>query len=119
MVVSVAERMVNVQQQEIPTEVQPMIPFLDWVKTQQGEVYEQVLGAVATISMVLENRLLIETPTFRGPDLWVMRDAAVTLKQMAQAAGFADAAMFCAGTEEYATTSIAVLEAVVGKLDEW
>lgn len=107
------------QQQEIPTEVQPIIPFLDWVKTQQGEVYEQVLVAVATIQMVLDNRLLVETSTFRGPDIWSMRDAAVQLKQMAQAAGFPDAVTFCASTEEYANTTITFLEAILGKPSTW
>lgn len=96
-----------------------MIPFLDWVKTQPEEVYMQAVTAVVTISMVLENQLLLETPTFRGPDAWAMRDAAVTLKQMAQAAGFADAVTFCEGTEEYANASIAVFEAIVGPPSEW
>ena len=102
------------QHDEIPTEVQPMIPFLDWVKTQPQEMYEQAVTAVATIHMVLDNRLLVETPAFRGPDLWAMRDAAVLLKEMARMAGFADAATFCEGTIEHATTSITLLEAVVG-----
>ena len=49
LVVSVAERMANVQQQEIPIEVQPILPFLDWVKMQQGEVYAQAVVAITTI----------------------------------------------------------------------
>ena len=107
------------QQQEIPTEVQPILPFLDWVKTQQGEVYEQAVTAIATIQMVLGNRLIVETTTFRGPDVWAMRDAAVQLKQMAQTAGFPDAVAFCAGTEEYANTTLTFLEAIIGKPHEW
>ena len=96
-----------------------MIPFLDWVKTQPREVYAQAATAVATIQMVLGNQLIVETTTFRGPDMWAMRDAAVTLKKMAHAAGFPDAVAFCASTEEYANTTLAFLESIIGKPHEW
>ena len=107
------------QQQEIPIEVQPILPFLDWVKMQQGEVYEQAVVAITTIQMVLGNQLIVETTVFRGPDVWAMRDAAVTLKKMAHVAGFPDAVTFCANTEKYANTTITFLEAIIGKPHEW
>ena len=69
--------------------------------------------------MVLGNQLIVETTVFRGPDVWAMRDAAVTLKKMAHAAGFPDAVTFCASTEEYANTTITFLEAIIGKPHEW
>jgi len=119
LVASVAERMWSVQQQEIPIEVQPILPFLDWVKMQQGEVYEQAIVAITTIQMVLGNQLIVETTVFRGPDVWAMRDAAVTLKKMAHGAGFPDAVTFCANTEKYANTTITFLEAIIGKPHEW
>jgi hypothetical protein len=93
-----------------------MEPFLEWVRGQGDEFCQQVARHIEVVIAVQENRLLVHTPQFTAPDLWAMAHAAGTLRDMALAGGFPEAAQYCEETRQEADEMIAVIERTVGEV---
>jgi hypothetical protein len=87
-----------------------MLPFLDWVKQQPDQIFMQVLMHVETINAVLSDHDMVIGTDFVAPNYWEMADASLALKQIAQEAGFSDAAQYCQYTYEQALLGIKMIE---------
>lgn len=96
-----------------------MLPFIEWSTMQGPEVRLRVLASVVAIEEVFDE--VRQVPVLRDfalPDCWAMEQAATSLRDLAQAAGFAAAAVYCEQMRQQAAELIAMAEQLFREAQE-
>ena len=99
--------------QAMPTRLQPLIQFVDWSKRHSREMFEQVAGQVESILAVIEKRQAVQYGPILCFDYWSLYQSATALKQMAQGAGFVEAATYFAEMQTEALDAIVAIDALL------
>ncbi len=88
-----------------------VVPFAQWAVAQGSTAHLRVLMHLQTIDEVTGNLRRAKGPGFEVPDVWAVEGAALVLEQMAQAAGFPDAA---AHFKQVRESAVAMSEMIAG-----